>query len=161
MSSSRILLAGRACALALLLFVLAAPAGCTSRATGVVSGKVIFNNRPVKMGNVAFVADNNRSGSGVIKPDGTYTVSDAPVGKVKIVVTVPTRGPMMGGRGIGMPPPPKDMKMPAEMKPPDGFDLKNPGPQIPLPDRYTKAETTPLEFTVTKGEQTHDIALTP
>jgi hypothetical protein len=161
MSSSRTVLATRACALALLLFALAAPAGCNSKATGVVKGKVTFNNRPVVMGNVAFVADGGRSGSGVIKPDGTYTVSDAPVGKTKVVVTVPARGPMMGGRGFKMDKPPKDMSMPGEMKPPEGSDLKNPGMQIPVPDKYTKAESTPLEFTVTKGEQTHDINLTP
>jgi hypothetical protein len=160
MSLSRIALAARACVLGLLLVVLAAPAGCSSKAKGVVKGKVTFNNRPVVMGTVAFVADDNRTGSGTISRDGSYTVTDAPVGKVKIVVTVPQRGPMMG-RGFSMPKPPKDMKMPAEMQPPDGTDLKDPGGQVPIPDKYTKAETTPLEYTVTRGEQTHDIPLTP
>jgi hypothetical protein len=160
-SSSRIVLAARGCVLALFLLVLAAPAGCTSKAKGVVTGKVTFNKRPVTMGNVAFVGENNRTGSGVISRDGTYTVSDAPVGDVKIVVTVPHRPPMMMGRGPNMPKAPKDMKMPADMMQPDGSDLKDPGSQIPVPDKYTKAETTPLSFTVIKGEQTHDIVLSP
>jgi hypothetical protein len=160
MSLSRIALATRVCGLGLLLLVLG-PAGCgPSKATGVVHGKVTFNNRPVVMGNVVFVGDNNRVGSGVIGKDGSYTVSDAPVGKVRIVVTVPKRPMMMGGRGMSMPKPPKDMHMPAEMTP-EGSELKDPGNQIPLPDRYSDANTTPLEFTVTKGEQNFDIKISP
>ena len=161
MSLSRIALAARAFALGVLLLVLAS-AGCNSKASGVVKGKVTFNSRPVIMGTVSFVASNNRTGSGVISRDGTYTVNDAPVGKVKVVVTVPKRNPMMGGRGFSMPKPPKDMKMPGEMAPPGGgTELKDPGMQMPIPDRYTAVETTPLEYTVTRGEQTHDITLTP
>jgi len=159
MCLSRIALAARACGLGLLLLVLAS-LGCNSKATGVVKGKVTFNSRPVIMGNVSFVDSNNRTGSGIISRDGSYVVNDAPVGKVKVVVTVPKRNPMMG-RGFSMPKPPKDMKMPSEMAPPGGSDLKDPGMQMPIPDRYSAVETTPLEFTVTRGEQTHDIPLTP
>jgi hypothetical protein len=151
-------LAARAGGLGLLLLVLAAPAGCRSKARAVVKGKVTFNNRPVVMGTVTFIADENRTGSGMINTDGSYTVNDAPVGDVKVVVVVPQRSPMMG-RGFSMPKAPKDMKMPADMAPPG--DLKDPGKQIQLPDKYTKAETTPLTYTVIKGEQTYDIPLTP
>jgi hypothetical protein len=158
-------LAGRACGLGVLLFVVSAQAGCTSsRARSVVKGKITFSNRPITSGTISFISDDNKhTGAGPIKQDGTYTVNDAPVGNVKIVVTVPRQMPMMGGRGgSNMPKPPKDSKMPAEMIPPDWTEPKAPaGNQTPVPEKYTKADSTPLTYTVTAGEQTHDINLTP
>jgi hypothetical protein len=154
-------LAARACGLGLLLLVVAAPIGCQSKATGVVKGKVTFANKPLGIGTVAFFAADNRHASGAIQRDGTYTINDAPVGDVKIVITVPSRSSMMMmGRG-GPPKPPKDMKMPSEMLPPGYTGPEGPGEYVPISERYAKLETTDLTYTVTKGEQTHDIPLKP
>src|SRR6266851_3461534 len=72
-------------------FALATLVGCDTgpgpRAT--VSGKVVFNNRPVTVGTIGFFGPNNRTAATNIKPDGTYSLADAPVGDVTITVTTP------------------------------------------------------------------------
>jgi hypothetical protein len=120
-----------------------------------VKGKVIFSKQPVRSGTVSFIGADGRQGSGVIKDDGTYEVTDAPVGDVTITVTVPEK-PM--GR-IAMPPPPSGMKMPPEMDPGKGA---GPGTQVtPIPDRYKTLEKSTLKYTVQRGDQEHDIEMTP
>ncbi len=80
-----------------------------------VSGKVtVVGKEGLSGGNIRFisVADSNRVGGGLIKPDGTYEVFDAPVGECKVVIdnthldpsANKSSGPGMGpGPGGGMP----------------------------------------------------------
>jgi hypothetical protein len=63
--------------------------GCGKK-RAVVKGKITWNNQPLKMGTIAFIAANNLTGSSQIT-NGTYTVNDAPVGDVKIVITMPPK----------------------------------------------------------------------
>jgi hypothetical protein len=106
---------------------------------------------------VAFVASPNVTGSGQIKPDGTYTVNDAPVGDVTITVGTPvaSMGPMSPVK-----PPPGMGGMPADMRPP-GDQSGTPVSIVPAPDKYKSAETSPLKFTVQRGSQAYDIDLKP
>jgi hypothetical protein len=139
---------------------LAGLAGCEKgRAT--VSGRVTFNNQPLTAGTVSFVASPNRTGSGVILPDGTYTVGDAPIGDVTIIVTTPEplRGPAMV-RGAEKPPP-GVQGMPADMKPPGADELAKSMKIVPAPTKYNSVDTSPLKFNVQPGTQTKDIELTP
>src|SRR5438309_1497865 len=71
-------------------------AGCGAP-TGEVSGKVTLEGKPLPGGFVAFIGegDNPATVSGEIHPDGTYSVSKVPVGKVAITVQG-VRGPARG-----------------------------------------------------------------
>jgi hypothetical protein len=137
---------------------LAGLSGC-ARQRATVTGKITFNNQALTAGTVSFVAAPNVLGTGVIKPDGTYTVADAPVGEV--TVTVDTPKPMMGPMPGGMGKPPPGMGMPADMQPPGGGDPLKAVRVVPAPEKYKTVESSPLKFTVKPGTQTHDIPLTP
>jgi hypothetical protein len=72
-----------------LVALFAALAGCGGDKRASVAGKVTVGGKgPLTGGNIRFVSvsDPNRSGGGLIKPDGTYEVPDAPVGECKVVI---------------------------------------------------------------------------
>jgi hypothetical protein len=90
-----------------------------------LSGKVTVGGKgPLTGGNIRFVstADPNRVGGGLIKADGTYEVTDAPVGACKVVIdnthldpnaVKAVNLPGMGGPGMkGVPGAPPGIKMP-------------------------------------------------
>jgi hypothetical protein len=142
--------------------VLFLSAGCSSRSRGVVKGKVEFFGKKLTAGTVAFQTTDGRVGSGNIDFNGNYTVTDAPLGPCTITVRVPQTGQMPGGMKAPKPPP----GMPA-MKPPggeaedSGAGLIDPSKIVQIPGKYAKTDTSGLTFTVERGEQTHDITLTP
>jgi hypothetical protein len=129
--------------LAALLWV--ASGGCSGKPTGSVSGKVTFQDRPMPGGFVNFFSIGPDGAllahkSATIDRNGDYAVSGVPVGKVKITVQAPLGAleetlPEKGG-------------MPRRGKPP-----------VVLPPHYEKVEQTDLEYTVTAGQQTHDVVL--
>jgi hypothetical protein len=150
-----------------LLFVFST--GCTSkykeRAT--VKGKVTFNKQALNGGNVQFTASDNRTGVATIKEDGTYEMPDAPVGEVTITVTIPAPGGMSRMKGMPGGVGPKEVKAPEGVV---GGTMKtlaqrDPSKTIQLPkavaEKYGKAESSPLKYTVARGEHTHDIDLVP
>ena len=68
--------------------LMATVAGCGSDARAPVKGTVTFGGKgPLAGGTIFFisVADSKRIGSGMIDPDGTYEVHDAPVGACKVI----------------------------------------------------------------------------
>ena len=72
------------------LLALLTAVGCgASDKRAAVAGKVTVGGKgPLTGGNIRFVsvADPNKVGGGQIKPDGTFEVSDAPVGECKVVI---------------------------------------------------------------------------
>jgi hypothetical protein len=63
--------------------------GCTKR-TATITGKVTYNNKPVTSGEVVFQAqDGSVSAHAPIRPDGSFTVTNAPVGPVQVAVDNP------------------------------------------------------------------------
>jgi hypothetical protein len=64
--------------------LLAGAAGCGSRAT--VTGKVTYQGRPVVYGSVIVLSADKTARSGVIEPDGSYTVEGVAPGDVKVAV---------------------------------------------------------------------------
>ena len=133
--------------------------GCGKKPTATVKGKVTFMSKPLTGGTVAFFAADGRHAAGTIKSNGEYVVPDAPVGETTITVTTPKMplGPMAGK----MPKPPSGSKgMPKEMLPPDYEEGKKIG-IVPAPEQYGTPESSPLKYTVTVGEQNHDIDLKP
>jgi hypothetical protein len=68
-------------ALALALGVLATGCG------GTLSGKIAYEGTPLRGGTVTFVTEDGKArASGVIRPDGTYSADNVPVGTVLVSV---------------------------------------------------------------------------
>jgi hypothetical protein len=117
-----------------------------------VSGVVRLRGQPVGGGSIRLIdpADPNKSMGGDILGDGTYTVPNAPVGEVVVVVETesakndPRKWVAVANAGSG----PK-----VEMPP--GPPLKF----VPIDKRYTDAATSPLRMTVSRGKNVTDVEL--
>lgn len=142
--------------------------GCGGKGA-TVSGKVTFKDKPLPGGQVKFLTEKGKVYAGNINEDGSYTVAKVPAGPVKISV-LPKESPKIGGGGpqgmpFGGPPkdmvgPPKDVGIPADAR--KGFEnLTKPDPNVVknFPDKYKDAEKSELTYTVTDGDQTHDLPL--
>jgi len=146
--------------------LICADAGCGTKynARAVVKGKITIGEKHLTAGTIAFFADGNRSGAGRIEEDGTYTVSDAPIGDVKVTVSVPSIGGMagmMGGKAMPKPPGGGVMKDPNDPGPGTPSPSIDPKKIVQIPEKYSKVETSGLTFKVEKGDNTFDIKLTP
>src|SRR5262249_31093571 len=130
--------------------------GCGTR-TATVSGKVDYNGKLLKGGDVTFVSTTGKpSRSTRIKEDGTYTISDVPVGKVKICVDTQSLNP--GGK-IRAP----KYKPPPGQTAPGGLGSDNTEDMakrfMPIPQQYSNPDKTDLTFEVKSGSNEHDIHL--
>jgi hypothetical protein len=110
---------------------------------GHVTGKVFYRDMPLPSGTVTFVARDGSTAYAVIAQDQTYTITDAPVGPVRIAVQSHPRVP------------PGLAHRPGEAPDWDHPNLS----AVPLPARYSKPEASGLTYTVEKGRQTHHIIL--
>lgn len=142
----------------LLLGFLVLAVGCGGpdyKARAVVSGKVTFKDKPLTAGTVMFYGDHNITATASIGSDGVYLMRDAPIGDVRITVTVPK---MPAGGMKHLKDAPKGPRMPGDPEPsPEEF----PKEVVAIPPRYGQVETSGLKYTVTRGEQTYNIPLTP
>jgi hypothetical protein len=160
----------RACCGLLLSGLLALAVGCgpNYKARANVKGKVTIGKKHLTAGTVVFYGkDLNMTGSATIDKHGNYVMNDAPLGDVKITVTVPQPPPggtarmkMLGGpakKGL------KDVKSVDPNDPSRSISIMGDMPKevVSIPDKYSKVETSGLTYTVTRGEHTHDIPLTP
>jgi hypothetical protein len=142
-------------------------AGCGRKAT--VEGKVSYQGKNLDSGEVTFFdAGGKLLGRSVIEKDGSYKLT-CPPGEAKIAVATAQGGGAMGGMG-GRVGPPKDMGgPPKDTKPPAGVDPRglsggyNPsgGPAVVVPPKYADPGTSGLSYTVTSGDQKHDISIEP
>jgi hypothetical protein len=136
---------------------LAAFGGCAG-GRGDVSGQVLFKGQPLHSGRVTFICQTGAKevfSAEIVK--GEYTISGIPVGPVKITVETFAPAPAATLRAKipgGIPPDIKGMPQPgAPPPPPEKF--------IAIPPRYGNLEHSGLTYTVTAGEQRHDIPLQP
>ncbi len=141
---------------------LAGGCGPDYKARGVVKGKVTYNKKALTSGTVMFyAASNNITSSAFIDGEGNYVMNDAPLGEVKITVTVtslPPGKPMKYGPGKAA--------SEGESKDPTGtvsesipIMSKMPSSILRIDEKFSKPETSGLSFTVEKGEQTHNLEL--
>jgi hypothetical protein len=149
----------RAAGLLLFFCLLVAGCGPDQKARGKVKGKVKFFDKNLTCGTVTFVAKDGRVGSGNIDFDGNYEVNDAPIGDTTVTVKVPSVMRVPKG-GQFQPKPPGNMP---EMKGSGGGGNPTIDPTkiVEIPGKYGAADTSNLTYTVVKGEQTHNITLTP
>jgi len=147
-----------------LLFLLFLITGCSSEPPRAkVKGLVKFDGKPLTYGKVAFITKDGVAGTGDIDTDGSYEISNAPVGEVTITVQVPNiAGNPTMDNSFSKPPP----GMPP-MRPPGSPDTKgtaagfDPSKIVSIPPRYASLQTSDLKYTVERGEQTKNIILSP
>jgi hypothetical protein len=148
------------------LVLLLAAAGCGGQ--GRVSGRVLYNGAPLSGGWVTFRPADSRQNSvaAPIEADGSYSAV-LPVGPVKVSVDNRELAPRSAE------PPPELPKLSPEVlkklgnpapgkaapAPGAGRSEKASGKYVQIPTRYHDVETSGLDFTVTSGEQPHDIEL--
>ena len=127
--------------------------GCETQKPS-VSGTVRFQGQPLPSGTVHFHGADGRVEHSLISADGTYTVTNAPIGIVRITVqshgAAPPKMPSSGGKA---PTPPPEIAPRTE----DRRDTK----YVPIPPRYKDPEKSGLTYTVSAGAQTHNIELQP
>jgi hypothetical protein len=162
------------------LFVIS---GCGGNQRAAVSGKVtIAGKGHLPGGIIHFIstADPGKVGGGMIKPDGTYVVHDAPVGECKVVIDNSdldshakhgaSPPPTSGKKGTSVPLPPPSTGGPADkailFAPPKGPEIQdetNKGKSdlegmkyAKIEANYATAEKTPLRATVKSGSNSID-----
>jgi hypothetical protein len=156
----RVLRHGSLLVLATLCLVGLGCGGAKGRAT--VKGQVTIGGKPLNSGSVGFHGSGDRAGSATIDRNGNFTMSDAPIGDVKISVSVPKNS----GRGV-MGPKPSTKNPTGEMKDPNkpaegaAEAPIDPAKIVQIPEHYGDPEKSGLTFKVEKGESTHNIELKP
>jgi hypothetical protein len=125
---------------------LAAGIGC-GKPTATVTGKVTLNGAPVTAGAVTFHGEEKFVQSAGIDTNGTYSISNVPVGPVKVTV-VPAQ-----------PRPVRNMPGKTAAKHPG--DKGGPGAAavVPIPEKYRDPSQSGLNYTLKSGEQTIDLPL--
>ena len=132
---------GLCCRAAALLALTAAGCGAP---TGTISGKVLYQGKPLPGGYVNYMSqEGSVTKSCAIGPDGGYTVSGVPVGAAKITV-----------QGILAPPRSAWMKVPGRDIP-EGAGR----PAVYVPPQYGNTDQSGLTWDVVGGGQKHDIEL--
>jgi len=164
--NSRLFLALRVCSLILLVVVIS---GCGSKKKlGSVKGKIEYNGKPVTGGKISFHSTSGAEKAEIgILSDGTYSLTNVPLGECKVVIETESIRGIMDPRAKSGPKMllPKDaMKdAPRDAKVPDAPPEET-GPPMPvyvkIPEKYGKLETTPEKMDVKKGDQKHDFILT-
>jgi len=154
--------------LSVILFsAFAASLGCSSggnpNAPARVSGKITYNNQPIKAGSIQFHTADGVAYPATISPDGTYSATDIPTGEMVVTVDTESLNPAKNA--------PKkssqtDMRMKQmqemEQRRPPGADAGGDptANYIKLPSKYASAKTSPLKVTLSAGKQSKDITLT-
>jgi hypothetical protein len=153
--------------------------GCGLNSKGNISGKVLYDGKPLPGGLVTFVPT---SGQGAftsrLGPDGSYSLEKVPTGPMKIAVKAfPPKqggGRSGGGRsGGGRLKPMADKVKSGKITLSDETRAKMSkgmkeqleaaaGPKeadVSVPPQYSDPEKSGLQYTVTSGSQTHDVEI--
>ena len=127
----------------LMFALLAFAAGGCGKSTGNVSGKVLYQGKPLPGGYVNFMSQGDKSvaKTSEIKADGSYAVSGLPVGPAKISV-----------QGL-------EKRRLADLPGQGGKDEKVEQKEVYVPPQYGNTETSGLQYDVRPGSQSHDIEL--
>ena len=166
--------------LSLLLLMTALVVGCGGKknAPATVSGSVTYKNAPVTGGTIAFHSEGGVY-SGVILPDGTYTIVDVPVGDMVVTVdtealnpnikketyTGQTKGGPGGGKygaagGKSPAPSPSGAKAKYEASPAgEGSPQGEAGTYVQIPRTYADKNKSTLKVNVKDGKQQINLEL--
>jgi hypothetical protein len=139
-------------------------AGCGGK--GAVSGKVLYQGKPVRAGTVSFVLEGGGVVSSLIGEDGSYTIQNVPPGTVKITVETASARPLFvqdsGQERRGQKKAP-DSEAPEFMmkysKEKDSRVAERGQRYVPIPEQYSDPAKSNLTYVVKSGKQEHDIDL--
>jgi hypothetical protein len=123
--------------------------GCGNTAT--VTGTVSYQGRPVTHGSVMFLSADKTARSGVIEPDGSYTVEGVPRGTVQIAVI--SHNPSKGRSVL------RDQKPVHPGKKEAAWQEAAIKRWFPLPAKFEAPATSDLGCTIDSGRVSHDIDL--
>lgn len=142
-----------------LLLLLPVVAGCGS-GQGTVSGRVLYNGKPLPGGWITFRPVDSRQNSvpALIDPNGNYEAK-LPAGDVLISVDNRELEPVPAAPAPGLPP---GVRLPpAEAPKGEAKDAatRPAGTYVPILEKYYNVETSGLRYTVKKGPQPYDIEL--
>jgi hypothetical protein len=172
MRLNELLLRQRCLFLGSFALLIATTTGCGGK--GTVTGKVNLDGKPLPAGRIAFVPSKGVAASGEIK-DGQYTVTGVPAGDVKVTVETKSlqdritalRTTVQNAKAM-LPPP--GAKLPDEAKAgveSDKQDADKKAQELkeleasyrPVPEKYSKPESTPLTLQVKSGSNPFDANL--
>jgi len=130
-------------------------AGCSAKAgmpkLGKVSGKVLYNGKPLDSGHIVFTpvvgkgGETGQSATGEVGPDGSYEMTTFDTGD----------GAILGQHIISV-----ESRTKAEMpKPKPDSTIDYVLPKSAVPSNYASPDKSPLRFTVKEGSQTYNIEL--
>jgi hypothetical protein len=135
-------------------------AGCQGKVPdrATVSGRVLYQGKPVTQGIVIFHSKlvPTKQDQAQIKKDGTYEMTNAPLGVCKVVIQVnPAKDPAADKAG--------DKAGDKAPDAPPSDKAAGPPPQDVVPAelgaRYASIDTTPLEKTVERGDNKFDLEI--
>lgn len=135
-------------ALPVMMLLLSLATGCGGQANGTISGTVTYQGKALPGGTVTFVPEAGAPVHAEIQSDGSYRMSNAPLGPVKIGVQ--TKSAQKAPSSSSMPRNPKDFEK---------FKSAMMNTESLIPAKYTDPNNSGLTYTVTKGKQQHDIEL--
>jgi hypothetical protein len=139
-------------------------AGCgpSSAAQGVVSGKVTYNGTPLTGGNLTLHPVKGGPDFPItITNEGTFSSSGVPDGEMLVAIETESlngRG-AVGMDGSRMPKPPPGKVGANEVKNPH-IDMSNQPKYMRIPQKYKDVKSSGLPWTITKGDNKKDFALT-
>ena len=121
---------------------------------GTVSGKVVFDGKPLATGMISFHSKvGNKEVNNAAIVNGAYSISNLPAGETD--VTIKSVDPAKAASGSG-----------AKASKEGGADARSAPKEgtsnyVPIPQRYGVPDQSGLTLTVTKGEQTFNVDLKP
>jgi hypothetical protein len=143
--------------LPLCLLALGCSGGSGSVEYAEVTGRVLYDGKPLPGGTVTFLAvKGGFSGGGAIDENGNYK-AEAPVGPV--LIAVENRMLVQGKGGAGRVNRSEGMKQRGAKSTESVTEVRPQGHYVPIPGKYNFPDQSGLTYTVEKGAQTHDIIL--
>lgn len=148
--------------------------GCSSSnpaAPARISGKLSYKGAPIKAGTMKFHTLEGTAFDAQISADGTFSAVDLPIGEMVVTVETESVNPANDpSKGANSGEYQRYMKMMSSRRP---GESSNPGASstpsatpkpsdnyVKIPDKYGKANTSPLTVTLKKGRQVQDFDLT-
>lgn len=143
-------------------FMLAGCSGPVVEQKPQVAGRVIVAGKgPLTGGTIQFVPAKGPIGAGMIKADGTYVVTDAPIGECRVVVN--NQNLARAGGEFVTPSQKMGKELPGEkglnVPPQMAGKVPEAGKYMVFEDQFATLETTPLRATLQKGANTIDFEL--
>jgi len=146
-----------------LVFVVGVLCGCggSSVAPSRISGRVTYKGAPVPAGGIAFHSEDKGVYPCALSPDGSYSITDVPVGKMVVTIDTEFLNPAKkvkdyGGKGAAG----YAERLAAEKAAGIQAGEKSSGTYMKIPEKYSTPKTSPLIVTIESGKQTREFELT-